>query len=129
MKAQARRRIMERKIVELLLLGSGVNQICRDLHISKRRLRYVRVKEEEAGYLDGRTPLPAYPEALFPDQEDGRTSKGSSKWAELLPHKPWIKDRSEAGWHKITVFEELHLDESYRSSFLFQVPGTPNGKK
>jgi hypothetical protein len=117
MKAQARRRIMERKIVELLLLGSGVNQICRDLHISKRRLRDVRVKAVEAGYLDGRNPLPAYPEALFPDQEDGRTSKGSSKWSELLPHKAWIKDRLEAGWHKITIFEELQLDESYRSSF------------
>ena len=98
---------MERKIVEKLLEGAGVNRICRELKVGKRRVSNTQQRALEAGYLDGSTPIPAYPEALFPDPPDGRAHKESQGWKELTLHLEWIKERLESNWHAVTVYEEL----------------------
>lgn len=107
MNTRTKRRIVERKIVEKLLQGVGANQICRELGVGKRRVKETRQRALAAGYLDGSTPIPAYPEALFPDPVDGRTQKESQGWKELTPHLEWIKERLESNWHAVTVYEEL----------------------
>ncbi len=113
---------MDRKIVELLIHGTGVNEIAKTLHIAKRRIRTLRKKAKACGYLDewdkpGSTPLPAYPEGLFPDFIDGRTLHLSPSHQLLEPHRSWIKERLEAGWHLVTVYEELPVPGISRSSF------------
>ena len=109
MKAEKKRRLMERKIVARLLAGAGVNQICRELGVSKHRVAMVRAKADEAQYLDGSVALPPYPEALFPEDVDGRSLRGSATWRELAQHFEWIKERLENGWHAVTVYEELPI--------------------
>jgi hypothetical protein len=116
MTGRKKRRFMERKIVERLLAGTGVNQICRELGVSKHRVALVRAKAEEAQYLDGSVRLPPYPEALFPDAVDGRSGRGSAAWRELAEHIEWITERLESGWHAVTVYEELPVRVP-RSSF------------
>ena len=98
---------MERKIVERLRLGAGVNEICRDLGVGKKKVRKTRELATAAGYLNGACELPAYPEALFPDHADRRSLKNSNAWRELEPHLSWIKERLDGGWHAVTVYEEL----------------------
>ena len=39
MKNQTRRRLMDRKIVELLVSGSSIKSVARDLRVGKRRIR------------------------------------------------------------------------------------------
>ena len=56
-------RMTERKIVERLRLGAGVNEICRELKVGKRRVKTTRERAIEAGYLNGTRELPPYPEA------------------------------------------------------------------
>lgn len=107
---------MERKIVERLLLGEGLNQICRELKVSKRRVMTLRARADELGYLDGSIALPPYPEAIFPDIVDGRSQRTSAAWQLLTPYLDWIKERLAAGWHAVTVFEELPVRVP-RSSF------------
>lgn len=107
MNARTKRRIVERKIVEKLLQGIGINRICRELKVGKRKVKDTRQRALEAGYLDGSKALPAYPEAIFPDPCDGRTVKESQGWKELTPHLAWIKERLANGWHAVTVYEEL----------------------
>ncbi len=114
--ANHKRRFMERKIVERLLAGAKLNQVCRELHVSKRRVIMVRAKAEEAGYLDGSCALPPYPEALFPETPDGRALRTSATWRALEEHLPWIRERLDAGWHAVSVYEELALRVP-RSSF------------
>ncbi len=116
MRAVTKRRGMDRKIVRQLLFGSGLNKIVRELGVSKRRVMKVRAKADESGYLDGSRELPAYPEALFADLVDGRSLRSSGVWQELEKHLPWIRERLEAGWHAVTVFEELPI-QIPRSSF------------
>lgn len=107
MTAQTKRRLMERKIVERLLAGDGVNRICRELGVSKHRVAMVRAKADEAQYFDGINKLPPYPEAVFPESVDGRSERGSETWRTLAEHLEWIKERLLSGWHAITVYEEL----------------------
>jgi transposase len=107
---------VDRKIVEALLGGKAVNAITRDLKVGKERVRGVRERACEAGYLDGSRPLPPFPEALFPDPVDGRTLRTSDQDKTLATHRPWIEDRLQVGWHAITIFEELPVKVS-RSSF------------
>lgn len=116
MKAETKRHGMERKIVQCLLLGQGPNRIARELRVSKRRVLMVRAKADEAGYLEGSQKLPEYPQALFAETSDGRSLRVSAAWRELEAHKEWMRERLEAGWHAITVYEELPLRVS-RSSF------------
>lgn len=103
---------MDRKIVELLNGGSGVNEIARSLRVSKRRIRALRERAQEYGYLDqkgakGNVVLPPYPEPLFPEPLDKRSLKASAHFQLLEPHKSWMEERLKAGWHAVTVFEEL----------------------
>lgn len=107
-----RRRMVDRKIVELLIGGTGINAIGRTLHVAKRRIRALRERAIQAGYLsaDGRpgaTALPSYPQGVFPDGVDGRTLRLSEAHGLLEPQKGWIEERLAAGWHAVTVFEEL----------------------
>jgi hypothetical protein len=44
---------VERKIVEKLREGIGVNRICRELKVGKRRVKDTCQRALEAGYLDG----------------------------------------------------------------------------
>ena len=109
---------MDRKIVELFLQNKSVREVTRALGIGDRRARRARCLAEEYGYLGKvpATPLPPYPEALFPDGPDGRESKASDANTLILARKDWISERLLAGWHPITVFEELGLAVG-RSSF------------
>ena len=111
-----RRRLMDRKIVEQLVSGKGLNAICRDLKVGKNRATHVREKAREYGYLDGITPIPPFPEAIFPDPVDGRSLKTSEADLQLQEQRPWIEDRLRAGWQPITIFEELPVNTG-RSSF------------
>jgi len=95
-----RRRLMDRKIVELLIGGARVNSISRTLRVSKRRIRRLREQAKEYGYLTeeskkGLVELPLYPEGLFPDPVDGGTLRLSQAY-ELLDHiGPGLRSGSE----------------------------------
>jgi len=116
MKASVKRRSMERKIVELTLVGVSLNQISKQLQVGKRRVRETLELAARAGYLDGTVEVPKYPEALFPDFVDKRSSKHSANWKLLEAQLPWIKERVELGWHAVTILEELKIP-AHRSSF------------
>ena len=116
MKASVKRRSMERKIVELTLVGVSLNQISKQLQVGKRRVRETLELASRAGYLDGTVEVPKYPEALFPDFVDKRSSKHSANWKLLEAQLPWIKERVELGWHAVTILEELKIP-AHRSSF------------
>ncbi len=107
---------MERKIVESLISGRGFNATCKNLHVGKNRVSHIQEKAREYGYLNGKVPLPPYPEALFPDTVDGRSLKSSSADSQLKEHKEWIIERLEAGWQPVTILEELAVNAG-RSSF------------
>jgi hypothetical protein len=123
MTQRTRKRLMDRKIVELFLEGKSAREIMRTLGTGDRRVSKVRCLAEEYGYLLRRgaagapgVPLPPYPAALFPDGPDGRASKASEANSLILARKPWVTERLLAGWHPITVYEELGVAVS-RSSF------------
>lgn len=107
---------MERKIVEQLVSGKGFNAICRDLKVGKNRVAHIKERAREYGYLDGNTPIPPYPEAIFPDPVGGRSLKTSEADLQLQGYRQWIEDRLQAGWQPITIFEELPVNTG-RSSF------------
>ncbi|MEO5970155.1 MAG: hypothetical protein ABIQ95_09525 [Bdellovibrionia bacterium] len=75
---------MDRKIVELLISGKGINRLAQDLHVCKRRVRKLREQANAAGYLSGIVCLP--PVALSEVEEL------------LFQHREWIKDRLQVGW-------------------------------
>jgi hypothetical protein len=116
MKRQTRVQRVERKIVELLIAGESVRSISEDLGVGRRRIRRVREKAESCGYLSGAVAVPIYPAALFPDEADGRSDRGSENWRALEPHVNWIQERLTNGWHAVTVYEELPVKVT-RSSF------------
>ncbi len=107
---------MERKIVEQLASGKKFNAICRDLKVGKNRVSHIKERAREYGYLDGITPIPPFPESVFPDPVDGRSLRTSEPDQQLQEQRPWIEDRLRAGWQPITIFEELPI-ETGRSSF------------
>ena len=122
MTRQTRRQLVDRKIVELLVNGTGVNAIARNLRVSKRRIRALRANAWTHGYLkeDGRpgeVKLPPYPERLFSDVVDGRAGASSELDTLLAPKAAWIRECLEAGWHAVSVYEELKKAEVSRSSF------------
>ncbi len=98
MTSHTRRRLMDRKIVEFLITGTGINEITRTLHVGKNRIRELRRKAEEAGYIGaygqrGEVALPPYPERVFPDPADKRSLKSSDAGELLDPHRAWMEDR------------------------------------
>lgn len=112
---------MERKIVENLVGGMGVKAIARLLHVSRARIRNLRERAKEYGYLNadrgrGEVVMPPYPETLFPEPEDGRRLKVSEAQIVLASHRAWIEERLLAGWHRVSVWEELPVEVN-RSSF------------
>ena len=115
MKSGTKRVRMERRIIEGLLVGRSANQLSRELGVCKKRIKRLRQQAERAGYFSG-VKLPVFPAVLFPDVVDKRTVKQSEPELLLQPHLEWVKERLEAGWHPITVFEELPVVVS-RSSF------------
>lgn len=117
-----RRRLLDRKIIELLMRGKGINAIGVTLHVSKRRIRALREKARARGYLSngggpGGVALPPYPEGLFPDIVDGRSDRESETDKLLEGRKEWIRERLAGGWHAVTVYEELRNNQVSRSSF------------
>lgn len=128
MNQEVRRRHMDRKIVERLIQGEGINAIARVMQVGKKRVRTLCERAKEYGYLDkdgkpGQVPLPPYPEAIFPDKVDGRTLKLSDSHRLLKEYRPWIEERLLAGWHAVTVFEELPIKTISRSSFYRYLKG------
>ena len=89
--------------------------IKRNLKIGSGRFEKVSRLAQQHGYLDGER-LPGYPQALFPDRPDHRAEARSDVDASLAGHQSWIEERLQAGWHAITVFEELPVTVK-RSSF------------
>jgi len=116
MNKQNRRRLMERKIVEQLVSGKSFNAVCRDLKVGRNRVSHLREMAREYGYLEGSTPIPPYPEALFPDTIDGRSEQKSEADIQLQGQRQWIEERLLAGWQPISIYEELPVDIG-RSSF------------
>ena len=113
---------MERKIVEQLVSGKSFNAVCRDLKVGRNRVSHIREMAREYGYLEGSTPIPPYPEALFPDPLDGRSLQKSEADIQLQGQQPWIEDRLLAGWQPISIYEELPAQNEFlisigRSSF------------
>jgi len=103
---------MERKIVEMLVGGASIRRTAQTLHAGKERVRRLREQAREQGYLDeddrpGPVRLPAPPETLFPDPVDGRSLKRSAGFKILDKYRDWIAERLQAGWHMVTVWEEL----------------------
>ena len=117
MTAIIERQRMDRRIVELLILGRGVKSICKELHVGKDRVREVRERAKARGYLDKTLPLPPAPEALFDLFVDHRVFKSSSQDELLLSRMDFIRDHLTAGWKPVTVFEELECASLSRSSF------------
>ncbi len=111
-----RKRMIDRKIVELLIENKSFREIASCLKVGARRTRKVRALAEVYGYLDGTVSLPAYPEALFPDDIDGRSKRVPDTDPDLLKRKDWMIDRLQSGWHPITLYEEIGLPIG-RSSF------------
>jgi hypothetical protein len=123
MKPMTWRRMMDRSILDRLLLKRGVEKIALEIRVGKRRVREVREKAIAHGYLDsggkGAGPVvpPLAPFPLFPDPLDGRGVRLSSQEVLLTGKLEWIKERLIAGWSPITIFEELEIKEVGRSSF------------
>jgi hypothetical protein len=114
---------MDRLILERLLSGRGVKKICGELKVGKARVREVRTKAVDAGYLDirgksvGAVPVPATPAILFPNYIDRRTLRTSGTDQLLLSVRSWIEEHMIAGWTLVTIFEELPVKGISRSGF------------
>lgn len=118
MRSITRRRALDRKALEYLIEGASKRWIIKHLKIGDRKLRRVAELGKLFGYFDG-TPLPPYPEAVFPDPEDLRSKKSSDADQVLLSKKDWIVDRLQVGWRPITVFEECGLEITRASFYRF----------
>ena len=123
MKPMTWRRMMDRSILDKLLLGRGVDKVALEVRVGKRRVREVREKAIAHGYLDasgkaaGLVVRPLAPMALFPDPLDGRSLRLSRQDILFTEKLEWIKERLIAGWSPITVFEEIGIQDVGRSSF------------
>jgi len=119
------RLMTDRKIIEYLRIGKSGRFIEDMLKIGDKRIKTVRELAVAKGYLPGEVlpgealpsvvPLPPFPEPLFEVKERLKTVPSDPE-ARLLPHKEWMAERLVAGWHKITLFEELPVKVA-RSSF------------
>ena len=108
---------MDRRILELLILGRGVKSICKELRVGRYRVHEVKEKARAIGFLDGSVLPSLAPHPLFPDAIDGRSLKTSAHDKSLFLHQDWIVERLITGWSPITVFEELPIVGVSRASF------------
>jgi len=105
--------MLERLIFERLAQRKGVKWICRELKVGKKRVLDLRERAVAAGYLDasgaalGPVAPPFPPLPLFGDLIDRRTLKEGAHDAALLARIDWLRERLEAGWHLVSIFEEL----------------------
>lgn len=108
---------MDRKIIEMLAAGSSLRAITESLRVGDRRVRRLRLRAEERGYLgENAKAIPPYPENLFPDEVDLVRPRSSEADQTLLMRREWITERLRLGWQPVTVYEELGLPVG-RSSF------------
>lgn len=107
---------MDRKIIEFLILKKSFNQIAKELHVSKKRIRSLFEMANKEGFLSMEKELPPFPSPLFPDEVPQNNIICSEPDEQLIPYKNWIKDRREAGWHLVSIYEELPISVG-RSSF------------
>jgi len=113
-----RKCVVDRKIVESLILKKSFNEIARTLKVGKRRIRTVNNLAKEMGYLEG-TALPPYPHAIFEYKEAKGLIPASLVDEALLGQVEWIKSKRELEWHWITILEELPVKVSSSSFYRF----------
>lgn len=111
------RNMIDRKIVEGLLANKSQRVLVKELRVGSRRVTKVAKLAKDAGYLDRSIPLPCFPEALF-EEAVRAPSQPSDPEEKLLPHMAWMAERLAAGWHKVTLYEEISTKVQVgRSSF------------
>lgn len=115
-----KRQRMDRKMTEYLISGKSQRFIIKNLEVGRNRVKKVRQLAEQKGYLSG-TPLPAFPEAPFPDRQDVRNEKKVPTGSILVPMMAQIQERIESGWSLITSFEELGPAVSFATFYRFLV--------
>ena len=118
---------MERKIVEQLLLGTRLNELCRELHVSKRRVVMTRPRRRKPATWTAAWRCRRTPRAL-PGDAGRPGTRSSATWRALEGHLPWIKERLEAGWHAVTIYEELPLPVPRSSFYRFLIRHRINHK-
>lgn len=105
-----RKCVVDRKIVQQLLLNKSFNQVTKELKVGKRRVRNVHDMAQKLGYLHGKS-MPEYPHPIF-EYKDIQPGNKSPYDNFLMPHKQWIIERMEDEWKFITIYEELPIDRS-----------------
>jgi hypothetical protein len=70
--------MMDRKIVEYLVMGKAHRWIKEQLGVGAGRLAKVQALAQAHGYLSGQA-IPAYPQALFADRTDRRSEHAGSR--------------------------------------------------
>lgn len=110
-----RRVMIDRKIVELLRLGKSGRCIEKALRVGDKRIRKVRELATAHGYLEPGAAVPPPLAPLFPAEQRVKNPQSDPEKL-LLPHLQWMIERLAAGWHKVTLFEELPVKVG-RSSF------------
>jgi hypothetical protein len=113
-----RKRAMDRKIVEQLIMLKSFNDIEKHLKVGKKRIRKVHDLAKSLGYLDG-VILPSYPESIFDPPDAEYPGPVSLIDKALLDQIPWIKERRALEWHWITILEELPIKVSSSSFYRF----------
>lgn len=113
-----RKCVMDRKIVQLLIQKRSFNKISKQLKVSKKRIRQINDMAKDAGYFNGQS-LPEYPEIIFSYPAKVINREVSEVDTQLLKKIDWIKERREAGWHLITIWEELNIEITKASFYRF----------
>jgi hypothetical protein len=107
--------LLERKIVQEIIAGKSNRQISMDYSVCHKKVAKIKKLAEEAGYLNNQVPLPPYPENPFPGVFQSRQGYSDNEH-NLLPLLDEIKEKLNAGWHKISIYENISISVS-RSSF------------
>jgi hypothetical protein len=128
MNHRMRKFVVDRKIVEQLILKKSFNDIERHLKVGKKRIRKIYDLAKSFGYLNGVT-LPSYPESIFDPPDAGYPGPVSLIDKALLEQIPWIKEKRSLQWHWVTIFEELPIKVSSSSFYRFIKRHNLNNKK
>lgn len=121
-KKELERITVDRKIVEGLGQGRSLTWLAKSTGKGKGYVIKIRDQALDRGYIVlatvfgakekrfkfGPTPLPPFPEALFP-LCDGRSGRVADTDVAMEPQRDWVKERLAAGWSPQSVFEELPL--------------------
>ena len=104
-KKDVKKMIIDRKIVQELIAGKSNRQISKEFKICQKKVAKFKKLAQKAGYLDKNIEIPAYPAHPFPETLE-QSLKFSENEGLLLPYLDWMKERLNAGWHKVSLFEE-----------------------